>query len=71
MLKLFVRHAGKVLTHRHILREVWGPGAVLDVQYLRVYMGHLRQKLEADPNRPRLLITEPGIGYRLLVLDAS
>jgi len=68
LLKLFIQHAGKVLTHRHILREVWGPGATQDVQYLRVYMGHLRQKLETDPNLPQLLITEPGVGYRLQVL---
>jgi len=64
LLKLFIRHAGKVLTHQHILKEVWGPGAVFDVQYLRVYIGHLRQKLELDPNRPELIITEPGVGYR-------
>lgn len=68
LLKLFIQNAGKVLTHRHILREVWGPGATLDVQYLRVYIGHLRQKLESDPNIPRLLITEPGVGYRLQIL---
>ncbi len=68
LLKLFVQQAGKVMTHRHILREVWGPGASQDVQYLRVYMGHLRQKLELDPNMPRLLVTEPGVGYRLQML---
>ena len=68
LLKLFIQHAGKVLTHRHILREVWGPGATQDIQYLRVYMGHLRQKLETDPNMPQLLITEPGVGYRLHIL---
>jgi two-component system, OmpR family, KDP operon response regulator KdpE len=68
LLKLFIQHAGKVLTHRHILREVWGPGATQDVQYLRVYIGHLRQKLETDPNMPQLLITEPGVGYRLHIL---
>ena len=68
LLRLFIRHAGKVLTHHHILREIWGLGSTQDVQYLRVYIGHLRQKLEPDPNRPQLLITEPGIGYRLQVL---
>ncbi|MFA6449292.1 MAG: response regulator [bacterium] len=68
LLKIFIQHAGKVLTHRHILREVWGPGAAQDVQYLRVYVGHLRQKLEPDPNRPQFLVTEPGVGYRLLIL---
>jgi two-component system, OmpR family, KDP operon response regulator KdpE len=66
LLKLFARNAGKVITHRQILKEVWGPNAVEDVQYLRVYMGHLRQKLEPDPSRPLLLITEPGVGYRLI-----
>jgi two-component system KDP operon response regulator KdpE len=69
LLKLFIRHAGKVLTHHFILREVWGLGSTQDVQYLRVYVGHLRQKLESDPNRPQLLITEPGVGYRLQVLE--
>lgn len=67
LLRLFIQNAGKVLTHRHILREVWGPGATRDVQYLRVYVGHLRQKLEPDQNRPRFIITEPGVGYRLNV----
>lgn len=67
LLRLFVQHAGKVLTHRQILKEVWGPGAVEDVQYLRVYIGHLRQKLEPDPGRPQLLLTEPGVGYRLQI----
>ncbi len=68
LLRLFVQHAGKVLTHRQILREVWGPTYVEQTHYLRVYVAHLREKLEADPARPRLLITEPGIGYRLLEL---
>jgi two-component system KDP operon response regulator KdpE len=66
--KLFttlVRHTGKVLTHRQLLREVWGPSAVDQTHYLRVYMAQLRHKLEADPARPRLLLTEPGVGYRL------
>lgn len=67
LLRLLVQHAGKVLTHRHILREVWGPNYTEQTHYLRVYMGHLREKLEADPARPSLLITEPGVGYRLLV----
>jgi two-component system, OmpR family, KDP operon response regulator KdpE len=65
LLRLFIRHAGKVLTHHFILREVWGLGSIQDVQYLRVYIGHLRQKLETDPNRPQLIITEPGVGYRM------
>ncbi len=64
LLALLVRHAGKVLTHRHLLQAVWGPAHVEDVQYLRVYVGHLRQKL--GPVAARLLTTEPGVGYRLL-----
>ena len=66
LLNLFARNAGKVLTHRQILKEVWGPNAVEDVQYLRVYIGHLRQKIESDPSRPQLIITESGVGYRLI-----
>ncbi len=64
LLALFVRHAGRVLTHRHILREVWGPKSEEHRQYLRVYVTHLRQKIEADPSAPVLIRTEPGIGYR-------
>lgn len=64
LLRLFVRHAGRVLTHRQILREVWGPNAEEHRQYLRVYVTHLRQKIEADPGKPALVRTEPGIGYR-------
>jgi len=64
LLALLVRHAGKVLTHRHLLNAVWGRAHVEDVQYLRVYVGHLRQKL--GPAAARLLTTEPGVGYRLL-----
>ncbi len=66
LLRLFVQHAGKVLTHRQILREVWGPNAVEQTHYLRVYIAHLREKLEAEPARPRLILTEPGVGYRLV-----
>jgi two-component system KDP operon response regulator KdpE len=61
------QHAGKVLTHRQLLREVWGPGALQETQYLRVYMAQLRHKLEDDPARPRHLLTETGVGYRLKV----
>ena len=64
LLRLFVRHAGRVLTHRYILREIWGPKSEEHRQYLRVYVTHLRQKIEADPTKPRLIKTEPGIGYR-------
>jgi two-component system KDP operon response regulator KdpE len=66
LLAVLVRHAGKVLTHRQLLQEVWGPGQVEQTHYLRVYMANLRRKLEADPARPRFLRTEPGVGYRLL-----
>jgi two-component system KDP operon response regulator KdpE len=66
LLRLFVQHAGKVLTHRHLLREVWGPNYAEQTHYLRVYMAHLREKLEPEPSKPRLLITEPGVGYRLI-----
>jgi two-component system KDP operon response regulator KdpE len=68
--KLFaalMKHAGKVLTHRQLLKEVWGPTHVDQTQYLRVYMVQLRQKLEQDAARPRYIVTEPGVGYRLKV----
>jgi len=64
LLRLFVRHAGRVLTHRYILREIWGPKAEEHRQYLRVYVTHIRQKIEVDSTKPRLIRTEPGIGYR-------
>jgi two-component system KDP operon response regulator KdpE len=67
LLALLVKHAGKVLTHRHLLKEVWGPSHVEDSHYLRIYMAQLRRKLEADPTQPRYLITEPGVGYRLVL----
>jgi two-component system KDP operon response regulator KdpE len=69
LLALLVRHAGKVLTHRHLLREVWGPAHVEHPEYLRVHMGALRQKLEPDPARPQFLRTETGVGYRLTQSD--
>jgi two-component system, OmpR family, KDP operon response regulator KdpE len=68
--KLFgtlMRHAGKILTHQQILETVWGSAYIKETQYLRVYMGQLRQKLEKDPAQPKYLVTEPGIGYRLRV----
>ena len=65
-LQLLVQHRGKVVTHRHILRELWGPNAEENTHYLRVHMAHLRQKLEAAPHSPRHLLTESGIGYRLV-----
>jgi two-component system KDP operon response regulator KdpE len=66
LLRLFVQHAGKVLTHRQILREVWGAAHEENTQYLRVYMARLREKLESEPNDAPLFLTEPGVGYRLV-----
>src|SRR5437762_10393515 len=65
LLRHLVTHAGKVLTHRQLLREVWGPAQAEEVQYLRVFIRGLRQKLEADPTRPSHILTELGVGYRL------
>ena len=65
LLATMVKHAGKVLTHRQLLREVWGPPSADQAHYLHVYMAQLRRKIETDPARPRHLLTEPGIGYRL------
>jgi len=65
LLALLVRHAGRILTHRQILREVWGPKAEEHREYLRVYFTHLRKKIERDAARPELIINEPGVGYRL------
>jgi len=64
LLATLVRHAGKVLTHRFLLKEVWGPHRVDDVHYLRVFMAGLRRKIESDPSHPRYLLTEQGVGYR-------
>jgi len=64
LLILLISNAGKVLTHRHLLREVWGPSFVESSHYVRIYVGHLRQKLEADATQPRHLLTETGVGYR-------
>ncbi|HWC59290.1 MAG TPA: response regulator [Verrucomicrobiae bacterium] len=66
LLRLLVRHAGKVLTHRFLLREIWGPNAENQNHYLRVYIARLREKLKANPNQPDILLTESGIGYRLI-----
>jgi two-component system, OmpR family, KDP operon response regulator KdpE len=71
LLRLFVKHPGRVLTHRYILREIWGPKSEEHRQYLRVYVTHLRQKIEADPANPRLIKTEAGIGYRFNSADSS
>ena len=67
LLGLLITNAGRVLTHRHLLREVWGPSHSEHTHYLRVYMGQLRQKLERDPTRPQHIRTETGVGYRLMV----
>ena len=65
LLATLVRHAGRVMTYQQLLKEVWGPRFATQKQYLHVYVGHLRSKLERDPARPRFLLTEPGVGYRL------
>lgn len=66
LLALLVRNEGKVLTHQYLLRDVWGPGYINQTQYLRVFIAQLRKKIEADPNRPQLIRTESGIGYRFV-----
>ena len=70
LLAVLVKHAGKVLTHQQILKEVWGPSYQENAHYLRIYMSQLRQKLEAEPAQPKFLLTESGVGYRLKV-DAN
>ena len=65
LLRVLVAHRGKLVTHRQLLGEVWGPQYTSETHYLRVHMAHIRAKIEADPSRPRLLLTEPGVGYRL------
>jgi two-component system KDP operon response regulator KdpE len=65
LLSVLIKHAGKVLTHRQLLRDVWGPDSGEEMHYLRVYMNQLRQKIEPDASRPKHLLTEPGVGYRL------
>lgn len=71
LLRVLVSHPGKVMTHQQLLREIWGDAYVAETQYLRVYIGQLRQKLEADPSRPHMIITEPGVGYRLQTEDTA
>jgi two-component system KDP operon response regulator KdpE len=65
LLALLIKNAGRVITHRQLLREVWGPNSIEHTHYLRVYMGQLRHKLEENPSRPAYITTEPGVGYRL------
>ncbi len=67
LLSLLLAHPGRVLTHRFLLREIWGPSFVESSHYLRVYVGHLRQKLERDPAQPKYLLTETGVGYRFQI----
>ena len=69
LLGVLLANVGRVLTHRQLLKDVWGPGHVERGHYLRIYIGHLRQKLEADPARPRHLLTETGVGYRFQLQD--
>jgi two-component system KDP operon response regulator KdpE len=71
LLAVLVRHAGRVVTHRQILAAVWGPAHADDTQYLRVFVGQLRAKIETNPETPRLIVTEPGIGYRLWTPEAE
>jgi two-component system KDP operon response regulator KdpE len=68
LVRIFVQHAGRIITHGQILKEVWGPNAEQDTNYLRVYITGLRKKIERTPQLPELLVTEPGVGYRLNVL---
>jgi two-component system KDP operon response regulator KdpE len=65
MLALLARNAGKVLTHGQILKDIWGPNQTSQTHYVRVHMAELRKKIEADPARPKLIVTELGVGYRL------
>jgi len=69
LLRVLARHAGRVVTHRQVIAAVWGAGAQVDAQFVRVLVGQLRQKLEAEPSAPRLVMTEPGLGYRLIAED--
>jgi len=71
LLLLFIKHAGKVLTHRQILKEIWGPHTVEQTQYLRVYMAQLRKKLELDPGQPQMFLTESGVGYRMVLVEET
>ncbi|PLR28657.1 DNA-binding response regulator [Caulobacter zeae] len=71
LLKTLARYAGRVVTHRQLIASVWGPQAQTDAQFVRVLVGQLRQKLEEEPAAPRILLTEPGLGYRLIPEDES
>lgn len=69
LLLLFIKHAGKVLTHRQILKAIWGPHNIEQTQYLRIYMAQLRKKLELDPAQPQMFLTESGVGYRMVLME--
>jgi len=69
LLIYFIKNVGKVLTHRMIMKEIWGPLRTEENHYLRVYMRQIRRKLEADPSEPTLFVTEPGVGYRMVILE--
>jgi len=71
LLHVLLRSAGRVITHRQILTAVWGPAHANDTQYLRVFIGQLRAKIEPDPAKPSLILTEPGVGYRFAEADAN
>jgi len=71
LLRVLAQNRGKLLTHRMLLREVWGPAYGDEAHYLHVYISHLRSKIEADPSKPRMVLTEPGAGYRLVGPEAS
>jgi two-component system KDP operon response regulator KdpE len=71
ILNMLVKNADRVVTQQVLLREIWGPGHAKQGHYLRVYLGQLRQKLEEQPARPKYLITEPGVGYRLRVVESD
>ena len=69
LLTLLAKNEGKVLTHHYLLKEVWGPAYQLETQYLRVYVTQLRKKIENDPNQPKHIITESGVGYRFIAKE--
>jgi two-component system KDP operon response regulator KdpE len=69
LLRYFMKHQGKMLSHREILKAVWGDGHIEDTQYLRVFIGQIREKIEKNPSIPKLIVTEAGIGYRMETSD--
>jgi two-component system KDP operon response regulator KdpE len=71
LLSLLVKNEGRVLTHHHLLREIWGPGYIDQSQYLRVFIAQLRKKIEAEPNQPEFIITESGVGYRFVTHEQA